>query len=79
MQQALWSIPFKDQITTIEAGELIALADKQAISGLIINALIKNDVRMEQQTLFEAIGFLEQIEQGNKVQNRKPPIQRKVG
>lgn len=71
LQQALWSIPFKDQITTMEAGELIALADKQAISGLIINALIKNDVRMEQQTLFEAIGFLEQIEQGNKVQNRE--------
>ena len=66
LQQALWGIPFEGEVTPKEAGELIDLAEKQAVSGLIIDALIKNDVRMEQMKLFEAIGYLEQIKQENQ-------------
>jgi hypothetical protein len=71
LQQALWRIPFKGEITPKAAGELIDLAEKQAVSGLIINALIKNDVRMEQMMLFEAIGYLEQVKQKNQLMNRE--------
>lgn len=71
LQQALWRTPFKGEITSKEAGELIDLAEKQAVSGLIINALIKKDVRMDQMKLFEAIGYLEQIKQGNQRMNRE--------
>ena len=71
LQQALWGTPFEGEITPKEAGELINLAEKQAVSGLIINALIKKDVRMDQMKLFEAIGYLEQIKLGNQRMNRE--------
>ena len=71
LQQSLWRTPFEGEITPKEAGELIALAEKQAISGLIIDALIKKDVRMEQKTLFESIGYLEQIKHENQRMNRE--------
>ncbi len=71
LRQALWGTPFEGEITPKEAGELIALAEKQAISGIIIDALIKKNVRMEQMALFEAIGYLEQIKQENQRKNRE--------
>ena len=71
LQQALWGTSFEGEITPKEAGGLIDLAEKQAVSGLIIDALIKNDVRMEQMKLFEVIGYLEQIKQKNQRMNRE--------
>lgn len=71
LRQALWGVQFDEEISQKEAGKLIALAEKQAIAGLIIDALIKKDVRMEQMTLFEAIGYLEQIKQNNQLMNRE--------
>ena len=55
LRHALWGVPFDEETGKKDAGELIALADKQAVAGLIIDALIKKDVRMEQMTLFEAV------------------------
>ena len=70
LREALWGTPLEGGITPKEAGMLIALAEKQAISGLIIDALIKKDVRMEQMTFLEAFGYLEQIKQENQRMNR---------
>lgn len=71
LRQALWDTPFEGDISPKETCELIGLAEKQTLSGLIIDALIKKDVRMEQMTLFESIGYLEQIKQENHLINRE--------
>ena len=68
---SLWGTAIEDKVSKDDAQELIAMAEKQAVSGLIIDALIKKDVRMEQMTLLEAFGYLEQIKQENQRMNRE--------
>lgn len=50
---------------------MINIARQQAVAGLIIDALIKKDVRMDQKVLFEAIACLEQIKQENRLMNQE--------
>lgn len=71
LREALWRI---DEHVPIELSEneterLFALADVQAVSGLVADALIRNDVRMPQQWVFETVGLLEQIKQQNSIIN----------
>lgn len=71
LRNALWGGAIYEDILEDELNKILIFAEKHAISGLIIDALIKNDVRMERQTLFEAIGYLEQIKQENRLMNRE--------
>lgn len=71
LSYSLWGSVVKDMVSKDDAQELITMAEKQAVSGLIIDALIKMDVRMEQMTLFEAFGYLEQIKKENQRMNHE--------
>lgn len=44
-----------------ETSELFEIAEKQAVSGLVIEALTRNNVGMPQAKIFEAVGLLELI------------------
>lgn len=71
LREALWhnsgSIP--SELTEEESKRLFALADKQAVLGLIIDSLMRNNVKMPQMKVFEAIGTLEQIKNTNRLVN----------
>ncbi len=69
LREALWGTPFNELVSPGEARRLISMADKQTVTGLVIDMLIRKDVRMEQQKVFEAYGYLEQIKQQNRVMN----------
>lgn len=70
LRDALWrsneTIP--ESITEEEITPLLAMAEKQAVSGLVIDALFRHDVRMPQSKVFECVGLSEQIKkQSGKV------------
>ncbi|MCH5176871.1 MAG: nucleotidyltransferase family protein [Prevotellaceae bacterium] len=65
----MWGTPFDDSISAAEARQLIAQAEKQTVAGLLIDTLIKKNVRMDQQTVFEAYVRLEQIKRQNQTIN----------
>lgn len=69
LREALWGTPFDDCISAAEARQLIAQAEKQTVAGLLIDTLIKKNVRMDQQTVFEAYVRLEQIKRQNQTIN----------
>jgi len=69
LREALWGVPFNEPVTPKDGKSLIAIAEKQTVAGLIIDILIKKDVRMEQQTVFEAFAYLEQIRLQNQQMN----------
>lgn len=48
-----------------QACSLLQEAEKQAVSGLVIDALIRNDVRIPHEILFNSIGLQEQIKHSN--------------
>lgn len=68
LREALWrkneSLP--NELSEKEYITLYALAEKQAVLGLIIDSLIRNDVKIPQMRVFEAIGTLEQIKNANR-------------
>lgn len=53
------------ELSEAECLRLFAMAGKQAVAGLVFNALTDNNVKMPSQKVFEAIGLLEQIKQQN--------------
>ena len=69
LREALWGTPFNEPISPKEAKQLIGMAEKQTVAGLIIDALIKKSVKMEQQTVFESFAYLEQIRLQNQQMN----------
>lgn len=71
LRSSLWGGPYDVTISLEEVRQLINLANKQAVGGLVIDWLFKKDVHMEQGLLFEAIGFLEQVRQKNKQMNQE--------
>ena len=67
LREAIWregKIILKD-LSAEQVRTLLALAEKQAVLGLLIDALIRNNVRMAQKEVFKALGVLEQIKRGN--------------
>ena len=70
LRESLWGKPFDEVITPEEAAGMIAIARKQTVTGLIIDVLIKKGVRMERQTLFEAMALLKHIRQQSQEMNR---------
>ena len=69
LQEALWGTPFREPIGPSEACQLIVMAKKQAVAGLVIDTLIKKEVSMEQQTVFNAYAHLEKIKRRNLAMN----------
>lgn len=71
LSDALWhsekEIPVS--LTEEETRRLKALAEKQAVMGLVIDSLVRRNVKMPQICVFEAIGRLEQIKQQNRIVN----------
>ncbi len=71
LQEALWkkdvTIPLK--LSPQNTEELFLLAEQQAVSGLMVDAIIRHDVKIPQQWVFEAVGIIEQIKQQSKVIN----------
>lgn len=48
---------------------LLSQAEKQAVSGLVVDSLFRHDVKMPQLWVFEAVGLLEQIKQQSRAVN----------
>lgn len=73
LRNALWNTTedFPEKIAPETSGALLRLAEEQTVSGLIIDALIRNDIHMEQQTVFETFCMLEQIKKANREVNRE--------
>lgn len=69
LREALWGVSFDETITPEEATELIAIARKQTVAGVVIDMLIQKDIRMERQTLLEAVAFLELVKRQNNKLN----------
>lgn len=67
LRNALWrteeSIP--KELTGKEIEQLLAVAEEQTVSGLIVDALIRKDVRMPQERVFEMVGIDGQNKQVN--------------
>ena len=62
---------FEGTISPDEGKLLINLAERQAVSGLIIEMLIRNDVHMERQTVLQAYSHLELLKQQNLHMNKE--------
>ena len=72
MRDALWRNDSDIQLKELsddEIAQVLSIAEKQAVSGLIIDSLFRHDVRMPQQWVFETIGLLEQIKQQSRAIN----------
>lgn len=68
LRDVLWHSEkaFPSELSENESQRLLALANKQAVTGLVGDTLILNDVRMPKQCVFEAVGTLEQIKQQSR-------------
>lgn len=71
LRMALWEKPMPENLPFDKMEEVLAEAERQTISGLVINQLFKNDVRMPQQLVFESVGMLEEIKQQNQKVNEE--------
>lgn len=71
LREALWRSvePIPPDLSSVETECLFTLAEQQAVSGLVIDAIIRHDVKIPQQWVFEAVGILEQIKQQSKAIN----------
>lgn len=68
LREALWrkNESFPNEFSEKECTTLFALTEKQAVLGLIVDSLMRNNVRMPQMKAYEAIGTLEQIKNANR-------------
>ena len=71
LRDALWRnnevLPYG--LAEEETAELFVIVSKQAVSGLVMDAMIRHDIRMPQQRVFEMVGLLEQIRQQSRAIN----------
>ncbi len=71
LRNALWgtieTIP--RSLSGKELEQLLAIAEEQTVSGLVIGSLIRNDVRMPQKWVFEIVGKDAQNKQANQKLN----------
>lgn len=70
LRMALWEKPIPESMPPFDKmEEVLAEAERQTVSGLVIDQLFKTDARMPQQLVFESVGMLEEIKQQNKKVN----------
>lgn len=68
LRNALWNSEekFPQELSEKDAKMLFSLASQQTVSGLILDSLIRNNVKIPQHRVFEAIGLVEQIKHNSK-------------
>lgn len=71
LRNALWYTEdrFPKELSLKEALHILRGAEMQAVSGLVIDALIRNNVRMPKKMLLESFTLLEKIKQQNQFVN----------
>lgn len=71
LRNALWRIE-KDMpkvLSEKEISSLITVAEEQTVSGLVVDAIIRNDIKIPQYWVFEAVGIDTQTKLANKQLN----------
>lgn len=53
-----------------EASEIKKIAEKQAVAGLVFDTIIRNNIIIPQETLFEILGLQEQIKHQSRKTNK---------
>ncbi len=72
LQSSLWpSCKYNKKLVHKEYEEIINISMGQAVQGLVCDALLKNNVKLEQSDVFEAIALQQQIEQQNRIVNHE--------
>lgn len=68
LRDALWrrNEPLPSELSEKEIEPLLSLTKKQAVSGLISDSLIRNDVKLPQMRVFELVGLQECIKQNSR-------------
>ncbi len=73
LRNALWhtkeQIPL--ELTEPASDKLLWAAKEQTVLGLVCDALIRNNVRLPRQKVFEAVRLLAQIRQANEQLNKE--------
>ena len=73
LRNALWhnekGLP--NELTEKDASLLITVAREQTVSGLIVDAIISNKIKLPQKWVFEAVGIEMQIKQANRALNEE--------
>jgi hypothetical protein len=72
LRNALWGTDERlpTALSERQARSLLRAAERQAVYGLLAQALLQNDIRLPQPLLFEVVGLCSKIEQGNRMVNR---------
>lgn len=72
LRDALWrrNEPLSSLLPDSKIGLLLTLAEKQAVSGLIKDSLIRYDVSLRQMQVFEIVGLQECIKQNSQQINK---------
>ena len=73
LRDSLWregEMTLPQKLSEKEAREVSALAEKQTVSGLVIDALFRHEVKMPQMMIYEAIGQHGQIKQQSRAANK---------
>lgn len=67
LRDALWqrNEPIPSELSESEMESLLSLAEKQAVSGLISDSLIRHDVKLPQMQVYELIGLQNCIKQNS--------------
>ena len=71
LQCELWDDKFDLDVTPQEIGEVLKLAKAQTVFGLVFNALVTNQVKLDKKVLFKAIAIQNKIRQQNELINQE--------
>ena len=71
LQCELWDDKFDLDVTPQEIGEVLKLAKAQTVFGLVFNALVTNQVKLDKNVLFKAIAIQNKIRQQNELINQE--------
>lgn len=71
LQCELWGDKFDLDVTPQEIGEVLKLAKAQTVFGLVFNALVTNQVKLDKKALFKAIAIQNKIRQQNELINQE--------
>ena len=67
----LWGDKFDLDVTPQEVGEVLKVAKAQTVFGLVFNALVANQVKLDKKVLFKAIAIQNKIRQQNELINQE--------
>lgn len=67
LREALWRIKVSlpDKLDADETQAILDLAEKQSLSGLIMDALMRNNLVIPQERVFDSLGFVQLIKRSN--------------